>query len=904
MRFTTRICSLVPGCLLILVASRSSIADPALTVPAPGRATVVVVPGDPAPGTETIRAAAELVHYIEAITGTTPVFVAEGRGIYETQQGRRRLKLFAKGAVRPTDAVELHVGWTGRARNSIDRARVESFDIDAHLVNVTDDAVFLVGPRDWSTAYACFTFLEQYCGVRWYLPGEFGEDVPKAPALSLPVGERVYEPAYQHRQYSGFQWRDDGERQRWGMHRKIRARLNYHHNLHNVFDVRKYGKKHPDLYPILGGKRRLPGPGNKGGWQPCLTHPDAVDIAMNYAAEYFGTHPDATSISLGITDGAGYCECPRCMKLVDESLPPDAQRSVWFFRFANAVAQRFDTLYPDKQIGYLLYGKCKAFPPGMRVHSRLVGFYVYPSFRLITPEGMAAFNQGVQELTQHVTRFGLYDWFYGDSLCVPRVQIRQAKYWLQYGYAKGARHCKAEAYMNWGLDGFKYWMHARLMWDPSLDVDVMMDEFFERFFKEAAAPMRDYFKVVERYTVLPVLLPRKTDAGEEMRPVNFRFRWPQQLLSFPPSAVRVCEPHLDRAAELATSDRVRERVQYFRNAFTVAKRMTLRYHAATEASALMRTPETFSRGIAALARGMSPELDVEPLYENGPLAGDAFCVRFPPDTMFGSLTLARGEAAAVLSRTVIASLRGRAGEAYTREQIDAAASRVLIQALSGVTDEAALQTVRTSVAPYVTRIVLCDRQPAPHIDGLLDDFCWRSAHVYSGLVQLGTGKPTEYPTEFRASHDGTSLHLAIRCYQDTREMLAWTQERDGRVWREDGVEILLNLPDDVEPEQRFQVITNTTGNIYDYYNGSADWDGPIEVATATALGFYTIEMSVPLRRIGMDPAKQRFIRLNLARNVYGRKELGTGRAKEHSAWYLAPFGNLDPRARGWLVFNP
>lgn len=903
MHVVARRCLPLVLCVLTVAASRIRAAEPTLTVVGPGLSTAVVIPGEPPPGAETFKAAAELVRCLETMTGTAPAFIAEGRGVHEWDGRRWRLKPFAPGAQRPQDAVELHVGWTALCLKTLDRAKVEELDIDGHQIKVTDGAVFLVGPKDWSTAYACFTFLEEFCGVRWFLPGAFGEVVPRQSTLAVTVGERTFEPAYQHRQYSGFQWRDDGECQRWGMHRKIRARLNYHHNLYNVFDVGKYGEKYPDLYPVIGGKRRIPGPGNKGGWQPCLTHPQAVNIAMDYAREFFDRTPDASSISLGITDGGGYCECPRCLKLEDESLPHEAQRSVWFFRFANAVAERFDGLYPDKQIGYLLYGKCKAFPPGMRVHSRLVGFYVYPSFRLITPEGMNAFNEGVQDLTEHVTRFGLYDWFYGDSVCVPRLQIRQAKYWLQYGYTKGARHCKAEAYMNWGLDGFKYWIHSRLMWDPSLDVDAMLDEFFGLFFAASAEPMRAYFKVVERYTLAPVMLPVKTAEGEEMRPVNFRFRWPEQLLSFPPAAVRECEPHLARAEELAQSDLVRERVRYFRSAFTVAQRMTLRYHAATEATALMQTPETFSRGVAALARGMDRELDIEPLYE-GPLKGDDFCVRFPPDSMFGGMTRARGEAASVLSRMVVASLRTLSGEGCSQEHVDATATRVLAQALSGITDEAALGAARVAVAPYVRKIALCERASAPHVDGLLDDFCWRSARQYSDLVQLGTGTPTEYETQFRATHDGARLYLAIRCYQDTRELLAWTRERDGRVWREDGVEVLLNLPEDTEPEQRFQVITNTKGNIFDYYNGSADWDGPIEVGTAIALGFYTVEMAIPLKRIGMDPEQKRFIRMNLARNVYGRKELKTGKAKELSAWYLTPFGNLDPRARGWLVFNP
>jgi len=887
----------------LIALSCAEAADEVVRLVRSGTTGSVVVPADMRTGSEAFRAAVEVSEYVAKITGSKLPVVAEGRGVYRRVGRNRRVVPFSDKAPKPSGAPEVHVGWTSRAQGVLDRGKVEALDIDGFLIKTTPEAVFLVGPRDWSTAYACFTFLEELCGVRWYLPGDFGEDVPRRSELAVPLLDKTYEPAYKHRQYSGFQWRNRHELQRWGAHRKVRPRLQYHHNLYRVFDVKKYGKLHPDLYPIIGGRRRIPGAGNRSGWQPCLTHPKAIEIAVDYAREFFARQPDASSISLGITDGGGYCECPRCLKLVDESLPDEGQRSVWFFGFANAVSERFDELFPDKLIGYLLYGKCKMFPENMKIHPRLIGFYVSPSFQLITEEGRQRFDEGLAELTKHVSRFALYDWFYGDSMVIPRLQIRQAKYWLEHGYNLGARHIKAEAYMNWGLDGFKYWMHAKLMWDPTLDVDAMLEEFSTRFFKESAAPMRKYFEVVERYTVTPVLRPFQTEEGEKMLAVNFRFRRPEQLLSFPPEAVAECEPFLDEAAKRATSHLVRDRVRYFRAAFNVARMMTLRYHHAAEALPLVQDPKTLPEGMALLAQAMAKDLDVEQYYK-WVLADDEFCVRYPPESMFGGVTRARGEAGAALSLMVLDELRRRGPTRITVVDVDEAAKRALGQALAQLADTDAARVMQLEVAPSVKKIVVCDKAKAPHIDGKLYDACWRNAQVYGGLAQLGVGKPAEHPTDFRVAHDGSKLYLAAQCRQDTSTLLAWTKERDGRVWREDGIELLLNRATDTTKEERFQVIVNTTGNIFDYYNGSADWDGDIDVAVEISPKHYTIELSVPLKEIGVNPARERFMRMNLARNVYARKELSTGEAKELSGWYLTPFGNLDPRARGWIVFNP
>jgi hypothetical protein len=207
------------------------------------------------------------------------------------------------------------------------------------------------------------------------------------------------------------------------------------------------------------------------------------------------------------------------------------------------------------------------------------------------------------------------------------------------------------------------------------------------------------------------------------------------------------------------------------------------------------------------------------------------------------------------------------------------------------------------VAPFARKIVLCNRAPAPKIDGRLDDPCWKHAPVCSGFAAIGTGRPADHRTEVRLVHDGKCLYAAVRCYQDTSTLLAWTTKRDGRLWREDGVELLLNLPTDTSKDQNFQVIANTAGNLYDSYKGDVAWDGDIRVGTHAEPDAYTIELAIPLEPIGMTAAPGRFLRINLARNVYARKTLGTGKPKQVSTWYLAHFGNLDPRARGWLLLN-
>jgi hypothetical protein len=279
-------------------------------------------------------------------------------------------------------------------------------------------------------------------------------------------------------------------------------------------------------------------------------------------------------------------------------------------------------------------------------------------------------------------------------------------------------------------------------------------------------------------------------------------------------------------------------------------------------------------------------------------------VRYPPATAFGATTRARAAAAATLGRDIIDELRPTRPGSLTVASIEEARTRVLQRALAKIPSAETLEAVRNSIEPFAGKVILCLRaEAAPQIDGQLDDACWKLAPVYSDFAQHGSGKSPSYRTEIRLVHDSDRLYVAFQCYQDTGALLAWTRERDGRVWREDGVEFLLNRPTDTTERQRLQIIVSTRGNLFDYYDGSETWNGDIAVQTRIEPTFYAIELGIPVKAIGIDPAQNRFLRVNFVRNVYARKDLSGGEPKEISNWYLTPFSNLDPKARGWVIFN-
>jgi|GEM_PF-1005528 len=846
---------------------------------------------------EVVKAAMDTAHYLGQVIGKdVPLFV-ENRGHWRRDGDRWHFQAFGEKDAAPAGTPEIHVGWTSRAKREIDSDTVSKLDPDGFRLRSTGDAVFIVGATSWGTVYGCFRFLEEFCNVRWYLPGRFGEDVPQNPALKLTRFDQTYEPAYQHRRFSGFAWRDSTELMRWNRRMKLQTwgarRLIYSHNMGNVFDAAKYAETHPALFPLIGGQRRIPRSGSNSGWQPCLTHPHAVDVAMDYARRYFAKRPEAPMMSLGINDGHGHCECEPCMRTV-ETIDGREDRSRWYFAFANAVATRLSSEFPDKKIGFLLYGRVRRLPPDMDIHPNLVPCVAAQHGFLIDPKERKAFEAKLKEIAPRVKEFGFHDLFYAAGMAVPRLAMRQARHYLLYGWQMGARHVKAEAYMNWGLDGFRYWMYAQLMWDPTRDVDAMFEEFCTRFFKESADPMRAYWDIIEKCTTKPVY----TGTGL----ANFAYGEPDQFASFPPAAIAECEPLLEQAERQARDPLVRERVRYFRKGFDVARILSLRYHIAKEAQPLLADPDTLPRGIAVLAGAMDPSLNVARYYANE-INDDPYCVRPPYPAMMKSLGRCLASAADHLNAQVITELKRHDASPITEATLNATVARVLAPIQASVRDPNALDIARQRLWPLIGKVMLCHKTNAPVVDGELDDAAWQSTPTYGGFHVLGSGDPAPYQTTVRVVHDGKRLYAAIRCTQKKADLLAWTRNRDEDVFREDSIEFILNKSTDTTIKQRFQIVVNSQGNFLDYYNGGTAWDGDIQVGAKTMPDAYTVEFSIPFQEIGFDPQTDQFARVNVVRNVFGKKRRGHARG-DISNWYLSLDNNLDLAGRGWIVFTP
>ncbi|MFI6322752.1 DUF4838 domain-containing protein [Nonomuraea sp. NPDC050556] len=401
--------------------------------------------------------AAELVTYVERATG---VRLPSVQGPGDT--------LIIVGANGPDPAVP---------------GLLAELDRDGFLIRPFKDTITIVGPTPTGTANGVRAFLERYVDVRWLLPGPDGEDVPRRTTISvspLPVRE---EPSFTMRSLSPLR---DGKypiQQQWAQRNRLQGvgtePIAFHHNLHTLFPVERYGTTHPEYYP----NGRPPAPGKLTGWQPAFTVPGTIDAAVTGILEYFDANPGAPSFSLGVNDGEGFAEL--------DPVPA-------YYAWVNEVVRRVLLERPGKTFGLLAYRKLET-PPAFPLHPAVVPFLTKDRYTWTDPAAEADGHALTERWLAVCSQLGFYDYLYGAPYLLPRVFPHEYARTIRYAKEKGVVAQYAELYPNWG-EGPKPWVTARLLWDAQADVDALQREWLVRAVGATSAGyLAAYYQLWERF---------------------------------------------------------------------------------------------------------------------------------------------------------------------------------------------------------------------------------------------------------------------------------------------------------------------------------------------------------------------------------------------------------------------
>jgi hypothetical protein len=385
-----------------------------------------------------------------------------------------------------------------------DSSKIATADLNDQGFLIADYAgnIIIFGKTDDAIEFGVYDFLERHLGVRWLFPGEIGEYVPKHQDIIIPAGMIKDNPAFLARALSPFSKTGNQQNYEWARRNRLMSPISFHHYLNVIFPSAKYGKIHPEFYPEINGKRKIPKDKATQGWQPCFSQPETVNIAAEHMNQIFEKNPTLMSRSLGNNDCGGYCECAACMgnsnKLNSLGIP---SKSEAYYKWCNQVADKVHQSYPDKYFGMLAYADVIE-PPDFKLDSSLIPYICLDRMTWVDP-AMRKIGQDLnRRWSEKAANLGWYDYIYGSrSYVVPRLYFNCMAEYLRFGYRQNVKYYYAEAYpsADWN-EGPKLYLTLKLLWNPNLDVDAALKEWCEcAVGKSAANDLYKYYRFWEEF---------------------------------------------------------------------------------------------------------------------------------------------------------------------------------------------------------------------------------------------------------------------------------------------------------------------------------------------------------------------------------------------------------------------
>ncbi len=182
----------------------------------------------------------------------------------------------------------------------------------------------------------------------------------------------------------------------------------------------------------------------------------------------------------------------------------------------------------------------------------------------------------------------------------------------------------------------------------------------------------------------------------------------------------------------------------------------------------------------------------------------------------------------------------------------------------------------------------------PAIDGDLSDACWQAASPTSHFVLWGRDVLPEAQTVARVCFDDRRVYIAIEAMEPNLDprlnmldtVKAEITERDGRVFRDDCVEIFVQ-PGDAD---YYQFAVNSLGTLFDSKAMDSTWDGDCEVAAKRGASSYSFELAIGVGSIGGTP--EGAWRMNFCRDRTAVPESSTWSGLQGAFHQPAEFGDV------------
>lgn len=412
----------------------------------------------------TCYAATELQDYLQKISGTK---IPVSTGVCKDPL----VKVFIGKALLPPEK-----------RRLIDAEMME----DAFIITSSPRGIWLAGKNPIGDLYAVYTLLEEYLGcIRFTVEEEY---VPNHKTISIPSFEKIYAPAFPFR-IPAFVGRWDESFSHW---HKISNFSDWGrwwvHSFNRLVPPEEYFEAHPEYFALVDGRRLKDG-------QLCLGNPAVIELLKQNLEKEIAFNPLATYWSVSQNDCYNYCECDLCKKMYDDY----GSYSGAYIHMANELARTF----PDKQISTLAYQFTREAPKNIKplpnVNIMFCSIECNRSMPLAEDPRSADFVKDMKSWAAISDNLFIWDYvvqfsnfltpFPNFDVLQPNIRFFRENHGKQM-FQQGSGHSWSD------MSDLKQYLIAKLLWNPDIDIDSVIDRYMTAYYMEAAPFIRNCFDTV------------------------------------------------------------------------------------------------------------------------------------------------------------------------------------------------------------------------------------------------------------------------------------------------------------------------------------------------------------------------------------------------------------------------
>ena len=351
------------------------------------------------------------------------------------------------------------------------------------------------------TTWAFDYILHNYLNVKWLWPGDLGTVVPEKKTIIIPEINVAWQPPLAKRR---FRIGSNPELIQWGSHHQVlgqRKSYNIGHSFTPGADNgdwwKKFSQTHLEYFAKdPDGKVTLLYPVEKARYKLDISNPDVAREVVKTWKE--AGKPDFWNVAPN--DGRGFCTCDNCLELDRKYGLVFSKKNIWnldtpvvltdrYVWFWNHIVHEMRKENPNVEIGTYFYSVYRNPPQKLKLKPGIIGGLVsgFDFLRWKTWEDAGASGIGLRPNWWHMGGNG------------PYLPLRLAGGYLEKAREHKMVYIDMDSMMEyWATQGPYYYLIARLIARPDLDVEDVVTEYCDAF-GEASPEIRRYLDYWEEY---------------------------------------------------------------------------------------------------------------------------------------------------------------------------------------------------------------------------------------------------------------------------------------------------------------------------------------------------------------------------------------------------------------------